>query len=485
MSEAPDPFDLFSYPEAAEPSPMTLLSPHQLQAGEPLLEYLTTNEQGYSFARLKGYAGTGKSFLLARVLEEYGGLGVGISAPTHKAVRVIKRQSESPDSFVFGTIHSLFGLTQSISEKGIVSYKPIWPPKPAKIDSLKVLVVDEASMLDMKLFNQVLLYLKQRPTLKIVFCGDPLQAPPVGEKESHVFTDKVLKEYKVLSLELNEPMRQSADNPILSYATAIRSDILRSIPHLDYVLTHGETGIEEIDSTSFKERVLSLFDERFDEDQDFIKVLAWTNAQVNLINDLIRKHRLKTEFPDKIVVGDYLVADKPIVIVTTIGKTTINTSEEMEVVELKKTTTKVSWKVFHSEEEQTAGSPPSTREEKEFNIYKCMVLIDREGTPVERVIDILHESEESVYNRILNDLKTTAIHAANSGSAWKEFYSFQSTFAAIKYNYSLTLHKSQGSSYENCAIILPDMDKNPNVEERNKLRYVAVTRARKKLFIIT
>lgn len=485
MSSHIDVYNLFGPPETPAIDPMTLLSPHQLIAGELLLEYLVRNKEGYDFARLKGYAGTGKSFLLSRVLESYGGKGIGISAPTHKAVKVIKEQSES-NSFTFGTIHSLFGLTQSVSAKGIVSYKPVWPPKPSKIDSLHLLVVDEASMLDLALLTQILEYLKRdKVNLKVIFCGDPLQAPPVGEKESHVFTDKVLEEYKVLNLELSEPMRQSIDNPILSYATSIRSNIRVNKDYKEFIGTTGEIGIEAINTETFHSTVLPMFDERFDENQDFIKILAWTNAQVNVINDLIRKYRLKTDLPDKLVVGEYLVADKPIIQKGQIRGININTSEEMEVVALKKTTIKISWKLYHSTEKSEELNTSCTREEKEFNIYKCSVKLMRDGYPVFATIDVLHESEEAEYDKLLAELKTTAVTSAQNKAAWVEFYQFQSNFAAIKYNYALTVHKSQGSSYENCGIILLDIDRNPNTEEKNKLKYVAVTRAKKKLFIIT
>ena len=47
---------------------------------------------------LRGYAGTGKTFLSARLLEhvERSGLCWTVVAPTHKAVGVLRRQLENP-----------------------------------------------------------------------------------------------------------------------------------------------------------------------------------------------------------------------------------------------------------------------------------------------------------------------------------------------------------------------------------------------------
>jgi hypothetical protein len=451
-----DPFDLFGEAdEVEEPKidPMTLLTPHQLSSAELLLEYLQTNEEDYSFTVLKGYAGTGKSYTLSRVLEAFGGRDIGMSAPTHKAVRVLKQQSENPMAFTYGTIHSLLGLSQNISDKGVVSYTQSFPPKPRRIESLKVLIIDESSMLDIALTQQLLMYLKTRPSLKLIFCGDSLQCPPVGEKQSYVLGDKVLTEYKVLQLELNEPMRQSIDNPILGYATAIRSNIHTEVPYKDFLNSTSETGLEVVqtDSPGFADSILSFFNERFDENQDFMKVLAWTNRQVNRSNDMIRKHRLQEPFPDKIVQGEYLVADKPIFKLQGSRKVTIiNTSEEMRVTKVTQKTIKVPWNIYFSgaEMEESAGHKnldmikQHQRISHDFKVYHCVVEVEKDEALYNYEIFILHEDEEEYYNQIVLALKTAALKAFNRKAAWREFYDFQSIFAAVKYNYALTVHKS-------------------------------------------
>jgi ATP-dependent exoDNAse (exonuclease V) alpha subunit len=75
---------------------------------------------------------------------------------------------------------------------------------------------------------------------------------------------------------------------------------------------------------------------------------------------------------------------------------------------------------------------------------------------------------------------------------WVAYFKVDRVFAAVKHNYALTCHKSQGSTYENCMMI--DWDINMNIkmqggkdiklEERNRIKYVAATRAKQKLFIV-
>jgi len=46
------------------------------------------------------------------------------------------------------------------------------------------------------------------------------------------------------------------------------------------------------------------------------------------------------------------------------------------------------------------------------------------------------------------------------------------------------VHNSQGSTYDNAIVIAADILKNPKIEERNRILYVAFTRAKNNLFII-
>ena len=171
------------------------LSQHQLKPALILAEYFGTghvNKNPVDFVVLEGYAGTGKTYTLNRVIDLASRLNISISAPTHKAVKVLKKNSERPRDFQFATIHSLLGLTQKISEKGIVSYE-VNDFSEKRIVGTDVLIVDEVSMLDPKLFHHLMSYKKENPNLRIVFTGDPLQIPPVGEKQSYVFTEEACK----------------------------------------------------------------------------------------------------------------------------------------------------------------------------------------------------------------------------------------------------------------------------------------------------
>ena len=513
--------------EIATKHPFDTLSPSQKDAAKVLEEYLlygTVSLQEKDFVVLKGYAGTGKSYTLNKVIDSIRGLSVAMSAPTHKAVQVLRRNSEN-SAITFATIHSLLGLTQHISDTGKVTYVQDKSNTEPRIREVELLIVDEASMLDGSLFQTIMDYkgTEEGSALRLVFTGDPLQAPPVGEKQSLVFLEDSHVGYKVVTLELSEPMRQSKDNPILTYATAIRQNILKEVNYKQFLQCSETEGIEEIPQDEIIDSILPMFGQEFEQNPDYMKILAWTNESVNMFNSMTRRYRLRQPNPPKIVDGEYLVADKPIFIPTPMGfSLAINTSEEMKVVQVEQDKIRVQVNFFSTYSEMSnqvlsripeseKSNPksyieneirlgrvmPCTDRSYEFVVYKAKVELKRlngagKEETIYKIINILHETSEKLYRDVLKHLETSAKGAYVKGKAWREFYKFQNYFAQVKYNYALTVHKSQGSSYDNCMVYMSDINKNrwmkgevdTKIEERNRLKYVAVTRAKKKLFIL-
>ena len=69
--------------------------------------------------------------------------------------------------------------------------------------------------------------------------------------------------------------------------------------------------------------------------------------------------------------------------------------------------------------------------------------------------------------------------------AWMPYFRFKKQFSWVKYSYAITIHKAQGSTFRNVYVINADCNKLQwNDLERNKLKYVAFTRASHLLKII-
>jgi superfamily I DNA/RNA helicase len=99
------------------------------------------------------------------------------------------------------------------------------------------------------------------------------------------------------------------------------------------------------------------------------------------------------------------------------------------------------------------------------------------------------ETEEGDYKtlRVLHESGQREFQAKLDGLAkekrWMEFWDLRQRFHNVDYAYSLTVHKSQGSTFQDVFVDLPSMAVNRNIIERNQLCYVAFTRAAKRLFL--
>ena len=156
---------------------------------------------------IKGYAGTGKSTSIQVLLERLKAAKIEkkviFTAPTHKAVKVLRRMASEKgiDEVGFSTIHSLLGL----KIKQVGDKQTLEPLKQARkndpLREVQIVVVDECSMIGGELFTHIMNSLKFYD-LQYIFMGDPAQLPPVGEKESPTF------EYTENRAALTKVMRQ-------------------------------------------------------------------------------------------------------------------------------------------------------------------------------------------------------------------------------------------------------------------------------------
>ncbi len=136
-----------------------------------------------SFSLLCGGPGTGKTFTAAKIvsafLQSHKEARVYLAAPTGKAARQLKRSMEKYGLEMrvsIGTVHALLDVK---GEKDYTDEKA-----PLEFD---LILVDECSMLDAKLFSLLLSVVKNETIL--VLGGDPQQLPPV--ESGTLFADLV------------------------------------------------------------------------------------------------------------------------------------------------------------------------------------------------------------------------------------------------------------------------------------------------------
>ncbi len=173
-----------------------------------------------SLSVITGGPGTGKTFTAVEIVRSFlashpneKDVSIVLAAPTGKAAfhlqNNIKRSLLQVENIVCGTIHSLFGIrnTEDLLRKD----------KPFFAD---LLIIDECSMLDVRLFAFLLFSLQKGG--KIVLMGDKDQLPPVDA--GSLFADLVAlsSSSSLLPCTVLTECLRSDKKEILSLATAIR-----------------------------------------------------------------------------------------------------------------------------------------------------------------------------------------------------------------------------------------------------------------------
>ncbi len=170
---------------------------------------------------LTGGPGTGKSRTVATLvtLAEAAGKSVALAAPTGRAAKRLEELCDSPAS----TLHRLLGAQARQSEDGVRFDGGFARGEDSPLDE-DVVVVDEASMLDVELADALLSACADGT--HVLFVGDAAQLPSIGP--GRVLGDLI--DSGVLPVtELSTLYRQAEGGTIARLATAVRDGSLVAV----------------------------------------------------------------------------------------------------------------------------------------------------------------------------------------------------------------------------------------------------------------
>jgi exodeoxyribonuclease-5 len=428
--------------------------------------YLITKiKESTPYLVLKGNAGTGKSTVIQHLVKDLKdqNLKVVIAAPTNKAVKVLRGMAKKFGVAVnISTIHSLLGIfpkiKETIDEDGNVIQIEVFEidrdgRESSLLEGLNVLIIDEASMISKELFTMIQ-ETCESSGISVVFVGDPAQLPPINETES--LTLKLRNQVKLTKL-----IRQAESNPVIQVLTHIRNNLdQRDIFIQSNYNKQEKSGVIVI--SSYEQLISAIYEyfEGFQKNPDKIRILSWTRNCVAQYNDIVRKFLYPSDYKQRFIVGEILIANSPYYksIVGDQGKVSkiavLENSEEVEIT-------------YVSEYHDSAG----------FKTWSLKTRNIIDGS--EKEVIVLHEDDTIRFKQHLDHLVEQAKSDPSKKHLWKQFYSLKERYADVGYAYSLTTHKSQGSTFENVIVIRSDILKNPKVVERNQCMYVAISRCQK------
>lgn len=379
---------------------------------------------------LEGYSGTGKSTLVKYLIEGIDNhiRAIKLIQPDFQELEVeltatTNKAAEALSNLtgmVVRTIHSYLGLrVQTDYKTGVTTLTP--SNRSQVYDSL--IFIDEASYIDSYLLG---LIFKCTSNCKIVFIGDPAQLTPVKSGSTPVFSAKFS------GAKLEKVVRQSEGNPIIELSTLFRHTV--STGKFFKFKPDGNSVIH-LPRDEFEDAILAEMS-RSDWKHSDSKVLAWTNKCAIAYNHAIREH---AKGDPQLQVGDYAICNNFI----SVNRISFKTDELVCITGI------------------------------EDNAYEHGVLGKK--YQINHLLSLFMPDSLADKKKIIKEYTS----AGNQPG----LYEIDTQWIDLRGAYTCTVNKAQGSTYDTVFIDLDDICKCNSGNQIARMLYVAISRARSKVYL--
>jgi exodeoxyribonuclease-5 len=367
------------------------------------------------------------------------------------------------------TVHSAFGLKP---KRGLPNEPEAFREGPVRLQLGDLIIVDECSMVGSELYR-LITEKAEAHECRVLFTGDPKQLQPVNER-------RVSKTFGVeTQWALTEVLRHGG--PVLDLATKVRSMPRGTLPRVrsqvaDSSSVVAYSGVEALEDTWGRTLKASPNDVVF---------LCWTNKLRRTLNKKAREILYGKDVPD------YQEDDKLLVLraFERGGQIVMHNNQEVRVKEATLTKVKplgnkdLEYECWYIKSYSSGSFYVLT--DAEVKKYKADVQAI--GKEVKADNDKLKHEYETVVSLLPNlsrrelwnnpNVREVQQRAEVAKARWSsEYFALKDFFAEVDFSYAVTIHKSQGSTFNQVFIADDYMQAR---DERLQLLYVAVTRAAK------
>ena len=432
----------------------------KIQFGEKQRSSIAMAASNKKIFSLTGYAGTGKTSVSKAILkmyeDKYGRDVIACCALSGIAANRVKKQS----GYASSTIYTLLGFDPS---KGGFSHD-----ENNKLEQL-VILLDEASMVDVKTFDALLRAIDFNRS-NLILIGDPAQLPPVGAGE--LFSD-ILSLGMVDNVTLDKIYRQGEGKVITTFAQDVRNGV---VPDLRYAYEDFEfvdisiPGYWELKNTLKPKEVAELNEQNHHKIIDFI--IAEARAAIPHIQNAYRRDAWEglTRFQIIVPMKNGAIGTKNLnLILQDVINPKRNPEKDILVTLGSGREFRMRDKVIHLQNKKMVcvGADEfklALLEGREFDTFETKIFNGQIGVLFKGNIE---EDEQYVYypNEGFIGIYSKGDFAGN----------------IIDLAYALTGHKTQGSEFHE--VILPIVNAHWMMLN-NKLLYTQMTRAKEKLLIV-
>ncbi len=421
---------------------------------------------------LNGYAGTGKTSLIAALVAALRSMSVKtvLLAPTGRAAKVLSLYT-GEKAF---TIHK-----KIYRERTNAAYESQFS---LNINREKdtVFIIDEASMIaarnsgERKLFgsgsllDDAMSYIRSGRNCRAIIVGDAAQLPPIGETESPALNRGMMSVYGSVDEHcMDEVVRQSQDSGILFNATLVRCMLERGIVEVPKI-EHDFPDIKFIGGNELTETLEECYG-RYGREETI--VITRSNKRANRYNGGIRHQVFYAE--EQIDGGDMLMVVKNNYFYT--EKETecpMSFIANGDTAELRRVRNFKELYGFHF-----ADATLRFPDYDDFEL-DCKIMLD---TLMSESPSLSREESDRLFTEVEKDYLDIRSHAKRLQAIRENPY-----FNAlqVKFAYAVTCHKAQGGQWKAVFIDRFLFGDEPMTPEMLRWLYTAITRATEKLYLV-
>ena len=408
----------------------------QKEASNKFLGFLLSNETEFY---LYGAAGCGKTFLtqhfITDVIPQYKNIvklyglnkpdyQVIVTATTNKAASVLQKDL---NNVYVDTIYKAYSFY--LKDDYRTGKKQVHKLVQIAQEN-KIVFIDECSMLSQEILEKVK---KASVNCKFVYIGDKYQLTPVDAKSFQIPTDERL------TAELITPVRNNKNNPLISLCSNLRANVANK-DKVEITIQPGS--IDHLNTDQVKDW-LKTYDYRNS------RILCYTNNKALQYIDYCRTlYGIKEEYEtgreyvmnSSVPVSKYgyknFYSDEPVVVQHIAGSQELLVGGQSKRLKLKRI-------IIQSLTDKDKSAITLVPEDREY----CSQLIK----------ESFKEKNKNTYFDLVNSI------------------------ADIRIPFATTIHKSQGSTFDEVLIDLDSFKYCKDPDLVNRLLYVAVSRAKNRV----